>query len=347
MTRIKAGVIGTGFMGSVHARAIARAGAELVGVVSSRPEQAARLGAPCHRTLDTLLDTGVDVVHVCTPNHLHAEQTRQILAAGRHVVCEKPLATDPADAADLVSLASASGRVATVPFVYRFHPMVRHLRERIAAGDAGRLLLIRGWYLQDWLADPADTDWRVDPALGGPSRTFADIGVHWCDLAEFATGHRITRLIATTSTTTADRPTEDTAALLFETDQGATGSMTVSQVSLGRKNRLELFVDGDRTAYGFSQEEPDTLWTGTRDAVTLLPRGSGLMSPEALNYSRVPAGHPHGYQDCFDAFVADTYAAIAGAAPDGLPVFADGARAAALTAAVLRSAAGGTWVTVS
>ena len=238
------------------------------------------------------------------------------------------------------------GVVAAVPFVYRFYPSVRRARARIADGTSGRPYLMHGSYLQDWLAVPTDSDWRVDPERGGPSRAFADIGVHWCDLIEFVTGHRITRLSARTIVAIPERggrrvTTEDAALLIFETDRGSAGTLTVSQVSVGRKNRLWFSIDAAAESMSFDQENPETLWVGGLDENRLLTRGG------ADAYSVLPPGHPQGYQGCFDAFVADTYRAIEGTVPDGLPTFADGVRAAHLTEAVLTSARSERWVDVS
>ncbi len=291
-------------------------------------------------------------MHVCTPNATHAPLVRAVLAAGKHVVCEKPLAVDPAEAAELTALAADGGRGG--------HRAVRlPLLPHGARGPGpGRrrhgpapLRLLHGSYLQDWLTGREDDDWRVDPAVGGPSRAFADIGVHWCDLVEFVTGHRVTRLTARLLVAVPERGgrpvrTEDGAVVLFETDGGASGNLTVSQVSPGRKNRLWFSLDGEHEGLAFDQEAPETLWVGGRDATTLLARGTSA-HPGASRYDRVPAGHPQGYQDCFDAFVADTYAALAGDAPDGLPTFTDGLRAAHLTAAVLESARTDRWVDVT
>lgn len=355
---LQVGIVGAGFMGEVHARAIRRAGGDLRLVAASTPqrstEAAAQLGArdaaPSAEELVTSPD--VDVVHVCTPNHLHATLAELALDAGKHVVCEKPLATDLASAARLVELARSRGVVAAVPYVYRYYPAVREARARVSRGDAGQLNLVHGSYLQDWLAAPWDTNWRVDETLGGASRAFGDIGIHWCDAMEFVTGHRIKHLVATTaaSYTRGEPPhtTEDIAAVLFRTDQGATGSVVASQVSLGRKNRLWLSVDGERASYGFNQEKPDSLWVGGRDEVRLVPRGTAAFSADAERYSIVPAGHPQGYQDCFDGFVADVYAAVRGddGERSGLPTFDDGLRSAQIIDAVLASARTKQWVEV-
>lgn len=360
---LKVAIIGTGFMGTVHARATRSAGAELVAMIGRTPQTAARaaseLGATISATsLAEVLDgTDVDLVHVCTPNELHAEQVEEVIVAGKHVICEKPLAPAAATASRLSELAEDAGVVAAVPFVYRYYPMLREMRTRVQSIETGDLRLLRGSYLQDWLADEEDNNWRVDPHRGGRSRAFGDIGVHWCDLAEFVTGQRITRLVSATQTAVQTRmsgfndeaihvATEDIASVLFTTDGGTPGSVTVSQVSLGRKNQLELFVDGASAAYGFCQEEPETLWIGHRDFTTILPRGSASVGVAGARLDRVPAGHPQGYQDCFNAFVSDVHAAIVGEPPMGLPTFADGARAARIVDAVLTSAGTGTWVDI-
>ncbi|WP_433306079.1 Gfo/Idh/MocA family protein [Actinoplanes sp. CA-030573] len=355
--RIRAGIAGVGFMGTVHARAIRRSGGIVVGVVGATGESsrraAERLGA--ERPVDSyqeLLGSDIDVVHICTPNATHAPLVRAALAAGKHVVCEKPLAVGRAEAEELAGLAAAAGVTATVPFVYRFYPAVREARDRVATGASGAVRLLHGSYLQDWLAAETDDNWRVDAAAGGPSRAFADIGVHWCDLAEFVSGHRIVAVAAQTMTAVPHRggrpvTTEDAAVVLFRTDRGAVGNVTISQITPGRKNRLWVSVDGSAESLSFDQENPESLWIGGREVNRQWLRGAGAGSAAAEGYVTVPAGHPQGYQDCFDAFVADTYAAIGGQPPDGLPTFADGRRAAVITEAVLASARARAWVEVA
>jgi predicted dehydrogenase len=295
----------------------------------------------------------VDVVSICTPNHLHHPMAEAALAAGKHVVCEKPLAVDPHDAAHLAAVARNAGVVTAVPFVYRFYPMVREARERILRGDAGELWMLHGAYLQDWLASAAATNWRVDPHRGGSSRAFADIGVHWCDLMEFVTGHRIVSLTALTARAHEARgadaesvATEDGAALLFRTDRGATGSVVISQVSPGRKNALTFSFDGTQASYAFDQERPETLWVGGLGETLLVLREPEQLAAAAGRYAVLPAGHPQGYQDCFTGFFSDVIAAARGEEVAGLPTFADGLRAARITAAVVESAGTGGWVDV-
>jgi predicted dehydrogenase len=354
-----AGIIGTGFMGRVHANALRHAGITISRVASSSADRARDAVSPLYargwsESPERLIaDPAVDVVHICTPNDAHANYAQLAIAAGKGVVCEKPLATSVADAEDLVERAADAGVVTAVPFVYRFYPAVREARDRVMSGSAGRVLLIHGSYLQDWLADQGRTDWRVDSARGGTSRAFADIGVHWCDLVEFITGHRIVRLCASTARAFESRSidgapvtTEDSASMLFSTDRGASGVMLASQISLGRKNHLVLSIDGAGEALAFDQENPNSLWVGGSTENRTLPSGSPTWSPEGSRLSVLPPGHPQGYQDCFNGFMADAYRAQTGVPVDGLPTFLDGLRSALLTDAVLRSAAADRWVDV-
>jgi predicted dehydrogenase len=372
---LRAGVIGTGFIGAVHARSALLAGGRVTGVAASSPESARAAAARLHAerafdSADALVGSSdVDVVHICTPNNLHVPLAQAALEAGKHVICEKPLALDDAGAGRLVQLAASSGLGNAVPFVYRYYPMVREARDRLRDGRSGPLRLFHGTYLQDWLSQPSDDNWRVEQELGGASRAFADIGSHWCDLAEFVSGHRISRLSARTATAVPERElaagrhaferrdgsgprravdTEDLALVQFETDHGALGSVVVSQVSPGRKNRLWIEFDAASEALAFDQENPELLWVGRRDGISLTSRDSDGLSSDAARLATVPAGHPQGYADSFAAFVADAYAAFRGQpAPEGLPLFSDGRRAVRITEGVLDSAqSGGAWIDV-
>jgi predicted dehydrogenase len=388
MTTIRAGIAGAGMVAAVHADAIRRAGGAVVGVAASTPERskaaAQRLDAGRAFATAAELATAddVDVVHVCTPNALHGPLVRAALAAGKHVVCEKPLSLSGADSDELTALAARAGLVAAVPLIYRYHPMTVEARERVRAGELGAIRLIHGHYLQDWLARPEDNNWRVDPAVGGASRAFADIGSHWCDLVEWISGHRISELIAATQTVLPQRSaagretftstagalaeasgeateateitvtTEDAVQVLFRTDLGATGALVVSQVSPGRKNRLWFEIDGAERSVSYDGEDPETLLLGGRDRTEIVRRDH--LSAAAGRINAVPAGHPWGYRDCFAAFTADVYAAVADPALRGddlaspaFPAFADAARTAHITDAVLASAANRSWIEVS
>lgn len=347
----RSAIIGAGMVGSVHAHAVHRAGGQLAAVSGSTPQSSQRaaqhLGAERAATIEEIFAADdVDVVHICTPNNLHLEQTAAVLAAGKHVICEKPLATTVGDAAALVKAAENAGTVAAVSFIYRFYAMVREARCRIA--DSA-VWLMHGGYLQDHRVKAAPGGWRSDPAQSGISMTFADIGSHWCDLMEFVTGHRISAVFAMEGAARQRGDGQDDGAVVvFRTDRGAVGSVVVSQASPGRKNRLFFSFDGRKTAVQFNQESPDELIVGGLGANTVLLRDGAELDPRSARYSLLPPGHPQGYQDCFNLFVADVYEAIlTGTAPEGLPVFADGLRAATIHAAVAASASSGEWTQVA
>lgn len=356
-SQYRAGIIGTGFMGRVHTRAIRAAGGTVAGVSGSTPQKArdfaVEIGdAVGYDSAEALIHASdINVIHICTPNHVHEELAKAAITAGKHVVCEKPLSVDADSAGEMAEAAADAGLVATVPFVNRFHPMMREARQQIADGVLGRFTLAHGSYLQDWLLEPGDDNWRVKAALGGPLRAFGDIGSHWCDLLEFVTGDRIRRVSAQLSTTVPVRgapvDTEDIAIVQFSTEGGAVGTTVISQVSAGRKNRMSLELSGTEATLSFDQEQPEVLWLGKRDRSSLLVRDPEVLGFEAARLSRVPAGHAQGYQDCFNAFVADTAAAVTGSVPEGLPDFAAGARAARIAQAVLDSARSSSWVEVA
>ncbi|WP_029150538.1 Gfo/Idh/MocA family protein [Microbacterium indicum] len=349
---IRAAFIGAGMMGRAHTHAARAAGARLVSVVASRPERAAAAAAELgvesgSADVAGALAADPDVVHVLSPNSLHVPQAREVIAAGRHVICEKPLATSADDARSLLRAAEAAGVSHAVPFVYRYHPMIREARARIAAGGED-VLSIDARYLQDWLIEKDDDNWRAT-GDGGPSRAFADIGSHLFDAIEFVSGRRVAAVNAVTSRVYATRAgreisNEDIAAVLFRLEGGAPGVALVSQVAAGHKNGLELEVHTTSEAYRFEQERPGTLRIGRRGSTEILEQDPAALAPDAARLAHVPAGHPTGYQDAFNAFVRDAYAAIRGERPEGLPTFADGVRAAQVTDAVLASAASGGWV---
>ena len=366
-------IVGTGMIGAVHRRAALLAGAAVRGVVGSSPQRAKEVAQAwdvprAYRDIEEAVsDPQVRVVHVCTPNHLHRAMAQVALEAGKHVICEKPLATTLDDARALAALAASTGLIATVPFVYRYHPVVREARARIAQGELGPLRLIHGSYLQDWLLDPASNNWRVDPALGGASRVFADIGSHWCDLVEWVSGERFVEVSAAFETVIAERgsatgqsfatpsanstlqavSSEDVAAALFKTGNGTLASLTVSQVSAGRRNRLWFEIDGAKAAVAFDQEDSERLWIGLPDQrEEIFTRGPGAGSAEQRRLSVLPAGHAQGYGNCFEAFVADTYRAIGEERPEGLPTFEDGLRSALIVDRVISSARTRAWTAI-
>jgi predicted dehydrogenase len=363
---IRAAVVGTGFIGVVHVEALRRLGVEVVGVVGSSPERAAAkegLPAPYPSFEAMLADASVEVVHLTTPNHLHFEQARAALLAGKHVVCEKPLAMTSAETAELVRLAEESGLVHAVNFNVRFYPQCQEARARVQAGELGAVRLVSGGYLQDWLLHDTDWNWRLDPALGGSLRAVGDIGSHWLDLITFVTGRHVEAVMADLTTfipvrrkpvgpvetfttgaagDTVEAPmdTEDAAGILLRFEGGARGVLTVSQVSAGRKNLLSFQIDGAESSLAWASERPEELWAGQRD------RPSELMLRERGDY---PPGHAQGFPDTFKALYRAVYRAVAAGGPPSepdYPTFADGHEEALIGEAIARSHAEQRWVTV-
>jgi predicted dehydrogenase len=363
---LRVAIVGAGMIGAVHRRAALLAGASITAVLTSTPDRSAAVaadwGVSAASDVHELAESNVDLVHVASPNVTHAPYVRVLLDAGKHVVCEKPLGLTVEEARSMAEAAEAAGVVATVPYVYRYHPLVREIRDRAQRGEFGRWNLLHGSYLQDWMSSPTASSWRVDPRLGGASRAFADIGSHWCDLVEWVSGEQIAALSAQTSVAVPQRPaaggmsfggessgepepvrTEDSAVVLLRTAAGVLGTLTVSQVAAGRRNRLWFELDGSLGSAVFDQENPEQIWLGGLDGVRLVARDPTTGSAEQRRLSTLPAGHAQGYAQCFEAFVADTYAAVDGDKPDGLPTFTDGLRSAQVIDAVLRSAATTEW----
>ena len=373
---LRAAVAGTGFIGAVHVEALRRLGVEVLGVCASTAERAEAKGlAPAYESYDALLaDERVDVVHITTPNHLHHGQVRDALAAGKHVVCEKPLATTSAESGELLELADRSGLVHCTNFNLRFYPIAHEARARVASGALGDVWNVHGGYLQDWLLYPTDWNWRLDPEKGGALRAVADIGSHWMDLAQWVTGRRIESVFADLTTTLpvrqrpagevetfaaaedmeridAEMTTEDVANLVFRLEGGCVGAAVLSQVSAGRKNALRLEVDGSAGSLAWESERPEELWLGHRDrANETLLRNPALLEPDAQVRTTLPGGHAEGFAETFRELYRAVYAAVAeGAMPakPDFPSFAAGHRANVLGDAIVESNRERRWVRVT
>jgi predicted dehydrogenase len=376
---IGAAVIGTGFIGTVHVEQLRRIGVNVRGVLGSTPERGAAratvLNVPrAYTSLDELLaDPAVHVVHVTSPNHLHVPEASAILAAGKHVVCEKPLAMTAKESAGLVAEARASGLVNAVNFNIRFYPLHQHMRERIAAGDLGEVRFATGHYFQDWLLHDTDWNWRLEPDQGGALRAVGDIGSHWLDLMAFITGQSIVSVMAdmgtyvtarqqptgpvetfsterSTSTVTRAMGTEDVATLLLRFANGARGSVAVSQISAGRKNSLQWEIDGSDGAAWWDSETPDHLNLGHRDRPNeVLLRNPALMGEAGRAAAALPGGHVEGFGDTFGALFRAIYRDVEAGRPNPNPPYADfaaGHDEMLVNDAVARSATEGRWVDV-
>jgi predicted dehydrogenase len=376
---IGAAVIGSGFIGTVHCEALRRIGVRVVGLLESSAElgarRAAELGLPkAYPDIAAMLaDPDVAVVHVTSPNELHHAQVKRILAAGKHVVCEKPLAMTSAESAELVALAAQSGLVNAVNFNIRWYPLNQHVAAMVAEGALGDVRFVTGRYFQDWLLFDTDWNWRLEADQGGALRAVGDIGSHWLDLTSFVTGLHVEAVMAdlTTFIPVRQKPagevrtfstergkdtipveirTEDTASILLRFAGGARGSVNISQVSPGRKNSLAYQVDGSVSSAAWDSESPDQLWIGHRDRPNeQLLRNPALMNAAGAAAARLPGGHVEGFADTFGAVFTAVYADVAAGAPSASPryaTFAAGHEEMLIGDAVLESSRTGSWVTI-
>jgi predicted dehydrogenase len=371
---LRAGVVGTGFIGAVHVDALRRLGVEVAGVVGSSPERAqAKRLAPAYESYEALLaDERVDVVHLTTPNHLHYPQVKDALEAGKHVVCEKPLALTATETQELLALADASGLVHCTNFNIRFYPQVQEARARVRSGGLGDVWNVHGGYLQDWLLFPTDWNWRLEPDKGGALRAVADIGSHWLDLVQFVTGLEVEQVFADLATTipVRQRPTgqvetfaaagevervdvpmstEDLGHILVRFRGGARGSCVISQVSAGRKNAVSFEVACSQGSLAWRGEQPEELWLGHRDEPngTLL-RNPALMAASSAATTHLPAGHAEGFADTFRELYRAVYGAVAAGEPgDNYPTFRAGHIENVLGEAIAQSDNEQQWVEVT
>ena len=381
MKPIKTAIIGSGFMGRVHLEAVRRVEFVEATAIAGRSAEAARkLGAGFAVPTITadyreiLRDPAIDAVHVCTPNAQHFSMAKEAFLAGKHVLCEKPLATSVKEGEELVALAAQKGLRNCVCHNLRYYPMVQQMRSMREAGDLGEILVVQGTYFQDWLLYNTDWNWRVDGKTGGPSRCMADIGSHWFDMAEHVTGLRVSSLCADLQTfhRTRKQPkhsvetfsnkrlgaedyieapvdTEDFGAVIFRMGERARGSMVASQVSAGRKNRLSIEIYGTKSAVAWDQERPDELWAGHRNnANQIFIKDPSLLNPAARSYADLPGGHSEGYDDTFKQVFRRFYASIGDPTKDAeYPQFVDGLRQLSILNAVLESNRTRKWVDVA
>ena len=361
---MKTAIVGTGFMGRVHLEAVRRLGSVEAVVVPGRSEEGFRAA---------LADSGISAVHICTPNSAHFGMAKAALLAGKHVLCEKPLAVSVAEGAELVALARDRGLRNCTCHNLRYYPMVQQMRRMREDGEFGEILVVQGTYSQDWLLHETDWNWRIDAAVGGPSRVMADIGSHWCDMAEHCTGLKISDLCADLQRfhPTRKKPagevetfavagrgpapqahdveitTEDFGAVIFRMGARARGAFTASQVSAGRKNRLSIEIYGSKGSVAWDQERPDELWMGRRDeANRVMVKDPGLMNGAARAYADLPGGHSEGYDDTFKQVFRRFYASIDGG-PVEYPEFMDGLRQLKILDAEMESSRQHAWVEVA
>lgn len=383
MSRIKAGIIGMGFISVSHIDAIRRIGfTELVAVADVNyglaQKKAGEYYIPkCYKTVEELLtDPEIQVVHNCTPNNLHMEVNEKLIKAGKHVFSEKPLARSSEESAAMLKLLDDyPATVSGINFSYRMNPLVQDMKHKVKNGEIGYVKLVHGSYLQDWLLLETDYNWRIESEINGPSRCIADIGSHWMDAVQTVTGARITEVCADLVTTIPIRKkargqvetfstnanaeyedkvikTEDWGAVLVKLDNGAHGVFCASEVSAGRKCRLDFEINGTKASLYWNQEMADRMWMGFRDCDNrLVIRNPQLIAPDARQYTYLAGGHPEGWNDAMRNNVYSFYkyirdGKVMGKDPCDFATFTDGHYIIRLTEAILKSNATRQWVKV-
>jgi len=373
-----AAIIGLGFVGKAHLEALRRLGIPVRGILGSSPQRTKeaihelQLDRGYNSLEELARDPEVHVVHICTPNHVHSDQTKSAMQAGKHVMCEKPLAMNTRESAALVELAHKVGRVAGVAYNLRYYPLCHEARSVVQKGLIGEPRLIHGSFLQDWLLYPTDWNWRLQPELGGDMRAVADIGTHWMDLVTWITGKKITEVCADLATLNPVRKkprgrvesfqkaqgatddykvtTDDYASILLRFERNAQGVCTVSQVSAGRKTRLWFEIDGSEGSISWNSEEPNTLWIGRRrEPNAEIIKDPSIMSPEARGYAAYPGGHAEGYPDTFVQLFKDFYSYLERgilSAPRTFPTLETGHIEMQLCEAIAQSARERRWIAV-
>ncbi len=383
MKKIKAGIIGMGFIGVSHIEAIRRVGfAELVAVADVNYDLAKKKAdeyhiPKCYATVDELLaDEEITVVHNCTPNFLHKEINEKIIKAGKHIFSEKPLTRTAEESAEMLELLKQyPNTIHGVNFNYRMNPLVQEMKQKVISGEVGKVNLVHGSYLQDWLLYDTDYNWRIEPEVTGVSRCIADIGSHWMDAVQTVTGAKIVEVCAdlvtvfpvrkkplgqvetfsvNTNTDYEERKvtTEDYGAVLFKMDNGAHGVFYVSEVSAGRGCYFNFEIDGTKCSMEWNQERADEMWMGHRDGPNyLVKRNPNHMTPEAKQYTYLSAGHPEGWNDAMKNNVMAFYKFIGedkkmGVDPVDFATFEDGHYIMKLTEAIVESSKSRSWVRV-
>jgi len=381
---IKAAVIGTGFIGPAHIEALRRIGGVEVIAVTSGSAEGAKIIAQkysipkvyntWHEIID---DKEVEVIHNCTPNYLHFEINKAAIEAGKHIISEKPLTISSAESDELVKLAESKKIVNAINFNYRFYPLIQHAKQMIEKDEAGKIYMVHGNYLQDWLYYDTDYNWRLESKLSGSSRAIADIGSHWCDLIQFLTGKKIKKVFANLLTVHQNRKkprtsvdtfkgkeesfsdyeevsidTEDAGSVLIELEGGIHGVFTVSQISAGRKNHFWFEIDGSKKALSWNQEEPNQLWVGHREKGNeIIIKDPSLLYEEARKYAHYPGGHPEGYPDGPKNLFMNVYDFIrSGKDPANdkkdFPSFADGHYENLIVEAIIESNKSKKWIDI-
>ena len=370
--RIRIGMVGGGpgaFIGAVHRTALRMDDQFdlIAGAFSSDAAKSAQAGkelgldpARVYATWSEMVeaesqlpeDQRIQAVSIVTPNHVHHGPAVDFLKRGFHVICDKPLTVSSELAKDLVEQVEQSGKIFALTHNYTGYPMIREARELVQSGGIGKVLKVYAEYLQGWLVDPIEetgqkqADWRVDPERSGPGGALGDIGTHAFNLLEHVSGQKMLRMLAQRSSMVNQRKVDDDVMILFELNEGASGSLNASQVCAGRENGLRLRIFGTEGGLEWDQEHPNDLRILWKDRPAELRRtGNGYLGESAQSLCRIPPGHPEGYLEGF----ANIYTAFARAIQgdqdldDSYPTVQDGLRGVCFIETAIASSRSGKW----
>lgn len=379
------GLSGSDLSGPHHLEAILRLGNAEVTAVAARNVDKARAKAlrfgiekVCGSFEELVSDPEIDVVDIATPTASHYPIAMAAIQYGKHVIVDKPLALNVAEAEDMVRAAKTAGVVNAVTFNYRYNPLVQQARVMVRRGDIGKLHLMHGHYLQDWLLQPTDFSWRLEPEESGQAAMIADAGSHWFDLVEHVTGLEITSVLAELRTVMKIRhkpanareafaegrgdsiaPYEvqvpDLGAAMLRFSNNAFGTFLTSSLCAGHKNDLRLELHGAKASMAWLQEEANRLWIGKRgEPDQILTKDPSLLDPSIRHYAALPGGHNEAWPDAFKNTMANIFDFIAsGRHPreaDGISfaTFESGLRTTRIAEALVKSGkAGGIWTEIA
>ena len=383
--QLRAGVIGTGFIGPVHIEALKRLGVQVMAICGSTRNARAtadRWGIPeVYGDYDfraLLRSPSVDVIHITSPNKVHVEQSLAALAAGKHVICEKPLGMTAKDTAKVVATAKRKNApVFAVNYMCRFFPAVLQMRALVARGDLGEIIHVQGHFFQDWLLHATDYNWRLLASEGGKLRAVGDIGTHWIDAVSFILGARAESVFAHLETfhRTRYRPkgevqtfakidpktmvpyrcdTEDFGSVLLKFGKarhgfvdGVHANASISQVAAGWKCSLALGIYGTKGSVRWDLQQPNEILVGRREEPNqVLQRATAGFSKDVAGFTDYPGGHPEGFPDSHKMHYRAVYEHIASGrrTPVLFATAEDGHHEVKLCEAVLRSSRSRRWV---
>ena len=330
--KIRIGMVGGGkdaFIGGVHRIALRLDGYyELVaGSFSSNFDNSKETGKDLGLAEDRIYKTyqemaekessrsdAIDVVAIVTPNHLHVPIAKIFAEKGIHIICDKPLALSSKEAISLKNIVESKKLIFALTHNYTGYPMVRHARSLIQKGDLGSIRVIQAEYPQDWLTTKAEdsglkqAEWRTDPKRSGSGGCIGDIGTHAFNLIRFITGLEIEELSADIHTFVKGRLLDDNAQIMLRFKGGAKGALWSSQVAVGNENNLKIRIYGENGGIEWRQEDPNYLYyTEFGHPTQRVTRGSGNVSKEAKDVTRIPPGHPEGYLEGFANIYNDVY----------------------------------------